>query len=57
MIDSDFLHFQEFNITSPDFNLKHFTLCMEKEVSNSQQLQGKKKTISGFYIEKAKQYG
>ena len=56
MIDSDFLHFQEFDITSHDFNLKHFSLCMEKEVSNSQQLQGEK-TISGFYIEKAKKYG
>lgn len=26
MIDADFLHFQEFNITGNDFNLKHFAM-------------------------------
>ena len=43
MIDADFLHFQEFNIKGNDFNLKHFAMWMEKEVSNSERFQGKKK--------------
>lgn len=45
MIDTHFLHFQEFDITGNDFNPNHFAM-------NGKKRSSKECKISGFYIEK-----
>ena len=53
MIDTHFLHFQEFNNAGNDFNPNHFAMNGKKKFQIVHDFRDKK-TIRGFYIEKAK---